>query len=146
MTGPDDPGRRHAGDRPGEHLWALGRRGPFARRRDPDGDQQADANAQHGLRGGQHGERGRGRAEPRADRDERRPGAEQLAQAGPPRRRGEDQCGQSAGRARDRPELPGRGGRDAELARDVDQDRGQHEQRRLGCEQAREQHRAGIVE
>ena len=123
----------------------LGRR-PFARGCDADRDEQADAHTEDGLCGRQHGERWRRGAESGAEGDERRPETEELTQAGSSSRRGEDQRGHSARRAGDGSQLSCGGGRDAELTRDIDEDRGQDEQSRLRREEAREQYEAGVAE
>ena len=138
----DDPGRRHPGDRPGEHVRPPGGGRPLAGRGDADGDQQADPDADDALRGRQHGERRRGGAQPRSPSDERGAGAEQVAQAGAATGDRQDTAVTPPVAPDMDAQLPRRRGRDAELASDVRQHGREHEQRRLRGEQAEEEHRA----
>ena len=131
-----DPSGRHAGDRPREHMRPADGVRPLSRCGDADRDEQADADAEDGLRGGEDRKCWCRRTRRRSEGNERRPGGQQVAGARTPGRDRQKHGGQAAGRAGDRAQLSRGRRRDAELARDLGEDRREHEHCRLRREQA----------
>jgi hypothetical protein len=135
----DDPGEGRAEQRECEHPRTVGRSGPVGCRGDRRRVRDADPDSDEDLRERENGEVGSGGTQQRSRSEDRDPAEQELAQADTRGEKTGSKRSCSRAQARGGSELPGGGDRHAQGRRDLRKKRIEHDERRLGRSQRRQE-------